>query len=1190
MDAKVFKKTLPDEPTEEDYLYWKRMLGIYTARAEVPDDDLLDVLFVLCGARTFPLVEDCATFEAAITRLDSKFIKRSTAIMMRYQLHGRRQAASESVEEYMNELRQLAKKIPTRALTADEHRSLLISDAFIAGLHSSAIRQRLLESSEDTLEELFRTAVTMELATKDAHLITPTNSQATSIPPTVAATNKTTCVWCGGPRHNRVLCPASNSICKKCSKKGHWASVCLSKQHSAQPKRTPRSTTAALDQSIHEEADEPGRQNAVATVLAATSESSKFVTATINGFCVNALIDSGSDLSFVTDSFMTTHRLKYKVTLGRRIALANTSSFQVMGEFDASITIDVNSYATKLLVVKHLIAPCIIGRDILAQHSRVNLEMGGPRKPVTFCLAMSKMNSPLFDLVPGCDLSKCRPISTPSRRHFQHSAIIKSEVSRLLKEDIIQESQSPWRAQCFIVNAASKPRLVIDYSNTINIYTPLDSYPSARIDDILTKVATNSFFSTIDLRSAYHQVPLKPADYKLTAFEACGKLYEFKRLPFGCTNAVAIFQRTMDFFIEKYSLRNTYAYIDDVIIGGSSQEEHDKNLAAFQSAATDFGIQVNADKCRFSQTSISFLGHIISGGQLKPDPSRFEALLSFPTPTSLRQLNSLIGFFAYYAKWIPRCSELTLPLNQAKDYVVKHKRLPDNAIQAIDQLKDALASAALAAPLNNIPLTVEADASENALGGTLLQQGRPVAFLSRSLSKAEKHQSIVEREACAIIECCRKWRHLLLTAPFFTIVTDQKSVSFLFDSHKVSKIKHEKMTRWRLELSEYNFNIEYRPGRLNAAADALSRVSACMDTLESLITLHNKLCHPGVTRLNHYCKVRNLPFSLADIRRVTGTCQICKELKPQFFKPQPAQLLTATRPWERLSMDFVGPLPSTTKNKFLLVIVDEYSRYPFAWPCSSIRSDVVIGHLLHLFSLFGCPSSVHSDRGPQFESLELRRFLLNNGIAKTRTTPYRPQGNGQCERINGSVMKTVYLALRTLGLEKSRWETVLPTALASMRSLLCTATNSTPHDRLMRFPRSSITGTDLPDFLLNTGNTVLLQRHVRSKGDPLVEPVTLVETITPHFARVEHSNGKIDTVSTRHLAPSTPQASPEQTPDKAESDFIASPGVCESEMISPDLTAPQPTSTKVRDSPTPPDVISTRSGRIIKAPERFRPS
>ena len=292
----------------------------------------------------------------------------------------------------------------------------------IAGIQSSSIRQRLLESSEDSLEQLFRTATTMELATKDAQLIIPTESQATPNSLIIAAINKASCLWCGGSiRHNRISCPANSSIYKKCSKKRHWASACLSKQHLTPSKKTLRSMTAALDLNTREELDELGHQDTVATVLAAMSTSNGLVTASINGFSINALKDSESDLLFVTDSFMKTHRLKYKVTHGRRIALANTTSFQVIGEFNASITLDAKSYMNKLLVVKSLVAPCVIGRDILVQHSSVSLEMGGPRRPVIFCLLMSKMNCPMYDLVLGCDLSKCRPIATPSCFAIHHT-------------------------------------------------------------------------------------------------------------------------------------------------------------------------------------------------------------------------------------------------------------------------------------------------------------------------------------------------------------------------------------------------------------------------------------------------------------------------------------------------------------------------------------------------------------------------------------------------------------------------------------------------------------------------------------------------------------------------------------------------------------------------------------------------
>ena len=207
----------------------------------------------------------------------------------------------------------------------------------------------------------------------------------------------------------------------------------------------------------------------------------------------------------------------------------------------------------------------------------------------------------------------------------------------------------------------------------------------------------------------------------------------------------------MDAFIKKYGLKSTYAYIDDVIIGGTTQAEHDVNLGRFMAAAADYGMQINETKCRFSVTSISYLGNIVSGGTYRPDPDRFKALLDFPTPTSLKQLNSLIGLFAYYAKWVPRCSELTLPLTQSKDFILKHHTVTKEAQVAIDELKRLLISASLAAPLMHLPMTLETDASEVAKGGTLSQNGIPVAFMFRTLSSAERSQSVVEREAGAVV-------------------------------------------------------------------------------------------------------------------------------------------------------------------------------------------------------------------------------------------------------------------------------------------------------------------------------------------------------------------------------------------------------------------------------------------------------
>jgi transposase InsO family protein len=889
-------------------------------------------------------------------------------------------------------------------------------------------------------------------------------------------------------------------------------------------------------------------------------------------------------------------------TSSKSVHLADKTSLKILGIYEGKLHIDGTEYNAKLNVVESLVVPLIIGMDLLRQHSKIVISLGGSRKPVEFCVALRPIHgTPKYRLLPGVEIDSLSPIAVPSRRHTPHMDFIEAEIQRLLKEDIIQESQSPWRAQCFVTNLTKKPRLVIDFSATINKFTPMDSYPSARIDVVLEKIAVNRFFSTIDLRSAYHQVALHPDDYSLTAFEACGKLYEFKRLPFGCRNAVAIFQRTMDNFISANGLTNTYAYLDDIIIGGRSKEEHDHNLAAFQKAAASFGLQINDSKCAYSQQQINFLGHNIQNGTFRPDTRRVESLLNFPEPRNITQLNRLIGLFAYYAKWIPHYSDAITPLLNARTTISKDQRLCDDTIAAIQRLKSSLSESTLSAPQFGIPYTIETDASENALGGSLSQCGKPVAFMSRTLTHSERKQSVVEREACAIIECCRRWRHLLLSAPSFTIVTDQKSVSFLFSTRSVSKIKNEKLIRWRLELSEYHFDVVYRPGSENAAADALSRV-ACALTSETgqLTVLHKRLCHPGVRRFYHYVRTRNLPNSLAEVRQVVNACATCKELKPRYFNPPPSSLITSTRPWKRLSMDFVGPMPSASPNKYLLVIVDEYSRYPFAFPCSRMTDDVVISHLLHLFSMFGTPSAIHSDRGAQFESRKLKEFLLRNGVAKSRTSPFRPQGNGQCERINGSIQKAIQLARRTYGLDKTRWEQVLPVALSSLRSLLCIATNCIPHDRIFAFQRSSVIGSDLPEYLLNPGGEILHRKHISLKGDTPTEKVKLVETISPYFARVEFPSGRIDTVSTRNLAP-YPRDS-DSTDDTMVEDIPRSEGTpsyseepikdsspCSDrlpQMVPFSLTSSPGTSLETTDPSTGEYV--TRSGRIVKAPLRYQ--
>ena len=308
---------------------------------------------------------------------------------------------------------------------------------------------------------------------------------------------------------------------------------------------------------------------------------------------------------------------------------------------------------------------------------------------------------------------------------------------------------------------------------------------------------------------------------------------------------------------------------------------------------------------------------------------------------------------------------------------------------------------------------------------------------------------------------------------------------------------------------------------MNAPADALSRSepSTYCAAVIDLKSLDEQLCHPGISRFYHFVKARNLPYSMEDVKKVVGACRDCAEVKPRYFKhTEPQHLIKALAPFERLNLDFKGELPSSTKNKFILTIVDEYSRYPFAFPVPDTSAEVIKRCLLTVFGVFGMPNYIHNDNGSSLISEELKLFLLKRGIATSRSTRYNPEGNGQVEKYNGVIWKAVQLALKTKKLPLSDWEYVITDALHSLRSLLCTATNETPHERIFKYPRKSTSGRSVPSWMLE-GGKALMKRHARrSKYEPLVEEVHLLD-VNPSTCHVRTTSGREMTVSNKHLAP-----------------------------------------------------------------------
>ena len=279
---------------------------------------------------------------------------------------------------------------------------------------------------------------------------------------------------------------------------------------------------------------------------------------------VDSLLDTGASENFINDGIVNTVGL---IPNGKSSKVNMTSSelsATVLGRVTNNLDVQGRTYKNLLFgVISNLCADVVLGQSFLNKHSEVLLKLEGTQKRLvidnkSYC-GVSASNFGGRRLFQNFQPDH-KPIATKSRKfNDSDKTFIKNEVSHLLKEGIIEPSLSPWRAQVLVTkDERHKRRMVVDYSQTINRYTLLDAYHLPKIDEIIAKIAKGSVYSTLDLKSAYYQIPLPPEDRPYTAFEACGKLYQYTRLPFGVTNGVSFFQRLVDELIEKYKLSCTF--------------------------------------------------------------------------------------------------------------------------------------------------------------------------------------------------------------------------------------------------------------------------------------------------------------------------------------------------------------------------------------------------------------------------------------------------------------------------------------------------------------------------------------------------------------------------------------------------------------------------------------------------------
>lgn len=413
----------------------------------------------------------------------------------------------------------------------------------------------------------------------------------------------------------------------------------------------------------------------------------------------------------------------------------------------------------------------------------------------------------------------------------QDQLIKSQETQKLLDRGQISESTSPWSSPVVLVKKKDNAlRFCIDYRR-LNSVTIKDAFPLPRIDEIFDHLSHAQYFTKFDFKSGYFQIPLAPEDRPKTAFSTRDNHFQFTVLPQGITNGPATFQRVINTILGPARWKYALAYIDDVIIYSHTFDEHLQHLASICSTLKTARFRLNPEKCEIARTHTDYLGHRIQHAEIRPSSTNINGLLNTQVPTTADEACKFVKAAEHYRKFIPHFSQLAEPLHKfvptTRTQRKKGQKTPitlaADELHAFNELKRYLTTdLVLRLPNNQLPIIIQSDASDAGIGAVLLQThvdgNRPVAYLSKKFTDAQRKWSPMEQECYAFICALDKW-HQYLHGNHFIWETDHKALTQLNKKAQINK----RCERWRLKILEYDFTVRYIPGSTNSLPDYLSR-------------------------------------------------------------------------------------------------------------------------------------------------------------------------------------------------------------------------------------------------------------------------------------------------------------------------------------------------------------------------------
>uniref|UniRef100_A0A1B6CSL2 RNA-directed DNA polymerase n=1 Tax=Clastoptera arizonana TaxID=38151 RepID=A0A1B6CSL2_9HEMI len=656
----------------------------------------------------------------------------------------------------------------------------------------------------------------------------------------------------------------------------------------------------------------------------------------------------------------------------------------------------------------------------------------------------------------------------PYRCSIPDDEEIRHQIKKLLQVGIIEESDSPFASPVTLAykkDEKKKSRLCVDYRRLNKLVVP-ECFPFPTIQDVIDKVVNCSYFTVLDINSAFWCINLKKQDREKTSFVTKYGKFMFKVLPFGLKNAPATFQRILSNIIRRNNL-DTFCvnYIDDILLFSKSWEEHIVHIERLLEVLSAEGFKLKLIKCLFAKQSVKYLGHVISENKVSPCQENLVSIKKLVRPANKSEVRSILGSINFYLKYIENSAQKLEPFHRLLRKDIKFE-WTEECERTFNMIKDHLCSTPILAIYDrHKPIIIETDASYKGIGATLKQPQddgmlHPVSYFSRKLSNREKKFDVIHLECKAIKDSIKFWQYYLIGQKF-TVCSDHKPLENLRTKARTDEILGDLI----FYLSQFNFTIIYKKGKENILADLLSRnpvleyfenddVIKVVNLINLSSIVHDQSKHvsdmkrekqievkQGLIFKKHKGKARifvSESFGNEIIKLVhqhyghIGPSQMIATIRPHYYfkgldkavhifckgcmicvenktrRSRSIGLLSklgpAETPFQIMSLDSVGGFGGNRSSKrYMHILVDHFTRY--AWISTTKGQDAQdFIDLVHQILKNNKISILLADQYPGINSNQFKNYLKENGVQIVFTCVDHPESNGLNERLNQTLV------------------------------------------------------------------------------------------------------------------------------------------------------------------------------------------